>query len=414
MIPEPAPSVIAVARRFADQAGLAIEQAERRRAQEETRALQAVTEALAAAATPSDVGLAIVRQGVKALGARAATVYALREDGEGLELIASEGYPAETDERLGADPARACRRRSPTRSAAARSSSARRPRRSPRGTRGSTTSDESFVAAPLVAGGPRDRRHLHRLGRGAPVRRRPEPRSSASRARRPRRSTGPSCSSASGPRRAGCASSRPSPRRSRRPSPIEDVSRTCLEHAATGVGASAGLVVLPRPRRATPRSAGSSSSRRSGSTRPRRRDPGRGRGADRRVPAAAAGRRRPTTAGSRSRSRAARSRCSCRRSARSSDADREWLAHARQPGRAGARPRRPLRDRARDRRDDAAQRPAGAPAVGQRRHARGALPAGHGRRRRRRRLVRRDPARGRLASGSSSATSSARASRRRR
>ena len=60
-----------------------MEQAERRRAQEETRELQAVTEALAAAATPSDVGLAIVRQGVKALGARAATVYALREDGEG-------------------------------------------------------------------------------------------------------------------------------------------------------------------------------------------------------------------------------------------------------------------------------------------------------------------------------------------
>ena len=57
-IPEPAPSVIAVMRRFADQAGLAMEQAERRRAQEETRELQAVTEALAAAATPSDVGLA--------------------------------------------------------------------------------------------------------------------------------------------------------------------------------------------------------------------------------------------------------------------------------------------------------------------------------------------------------------------
>ena len=92
VIAEPAPSVLAVARRFADQAGLAIEQAERRRAQEQTRALQAVTEALAAAITPREVGEAIVRQGVAALGARAATVYALSEDGESVELIASEGY----------------------------------------------------------------------------------------------------------------------------------------------------------------------------------------------------------------------------------------------------------------------------------------------------------------------------------
>lgn len=92
VIAEPAPSVLAVARRFADQAGLAIEQAERRRAQEQTRALQAVTEALAAAVTPAEVGAAVVRQGVVALGARAATVYALSEDGESVELLASEGY----------------------------------------------------------------------------------------------------------------------------------------------------------------------------------------------------------------------------------------------------------------------------------------------------------------------------------
>jgi len=95
VITEPSPSVLAVARRFADQAGLAIEQAVRRRAQEQTRALQAVTEALAAAVTPADVGTAIVRQGVAALGARAATVYALSEDGESVELLASEGYAAE-------------------------------------------------------------------------------------------------------------------------------------------------------------------------------------------------------------------------------------------------------------------------------------------------------------------------------
>ena len=93
MIPEPAPSVVAVMRRFADQAGLAIEQAERRQAQEETRELQAVTEALAAAATPSDVGSAIVRQGVQALGARAGTVYALTEDGRVARARRERGVP---------------------------------------------------------------------------------------------------------------------------------------------------------------------------------------------------------------------------------------------------------------------------------------------------------------------------------
>ena len=67
-IPEPPPSLVALARRFADQAGLAIEQVERRRAQEQTRSLQAVTEALAAATTPAEVGAAIVREGVSALG----------------------------------------------------------------------------------------------------------------------------------------------------------------------------------------------------------------------------------------------------------------------------------------------------------------------------------------------------------
>ena len=81
IVPEPAPSVMAVMRRFADQAGLAIEQAARRRAQEETRALQAVTEALAAAATPHEVGAAVVREGMRALGAKAVAVYAVAEDG---------------------------------------------------------------------------------------------------------------------------------------------------------------------------------------------------------------------------------------------------------------------------------------------------------------------------------------------
>ncbi len=92
VIPEPSPSTMAVIRRFADQAGLAIEQADRRRAQELTRALQIVTEALAVAATPEEVGRAIVRQGAEALGADTATVYGIREDEDTLELVASRGY----------------------------------------------------------------------------------------------------------------------------------------------------------------------------------------------------------------------------------------------------------------------------------------------------------------------------------
>ena len=95
VISAPAPAVVAVVRRFADQAGLAIEQAQRRQAEEQTRALQTVTEAFAAAATPAEVGRAIVDLGVAAVGARAATVYALTADGEAVELIASQGYPAD-------------------------------------------------------------------------------------------------------------------------------------------------------------------------------------------------------------------------------------------------------------------------------------------------------------------------------
>ena len=129
VIPEPAPSMLAVARRFADQAGLAIEQAERRRAEDQTRSLQAVTQALAAAATPADVGLAVVRQGVAALGARAATVYALTDDGESVALVASEGYDDEVVASWGTIPS-SRPFPSPTRSVVARSSCARHPRKS--------------------------------------------------------------------------------------------------------------------------------------------------------------------------------------------------------------------------------------------------------------------------------------------
>ena len=81
MIAEPGPSQILLARRFADQAGLLLEQLERRaaegaaaRAAEETKRLLDVTSALAAAASLPDVAAAILGEGCRSLGARAGVV----------------------------------------------------------------------------------------------------------------------------------------------------------------------------------------------------------------------------------------------------------------------------------------------------------------------------------------------------
>ncbi len=244
VIPQPAPSVIAVARRFADQAGLALEQAARRRAQDETRALQAVSEALAAAATPEDVGLAIVRQGVRGLGARAAAVYAVTENGESLELIASEGQldgMISGSARIplaGANPlSDAVRGNAIVSCADPDEVQARYP------AYGGT--DTSFVAAPLVAGGRaigaiflaslerrgRDddpsyvidlaRQAAQALDRAQLFERE---RAAAGRLRKLQDVTASLSQAVT----------------------IEDVSSVCLEHAAAGVGAPEGLVVLRR------------------------------------------------------------------------------------------------------------------------------------------------------------------------
>ena len=330
-IPEPAPSVIAVMRRFADQAGLAMEQAERRRAQEETRELQAVTEALAAAATPSDVGLAIVRQGVKALGARAATVYALREDGGGLDLIASEGYPPETMSAWEQIPLEvqtpltdAIRSGEIIVCASPEEIAARYP--------WFDDSDQSFVAAPLVAAG----RVIGGIFIGSGE---------------ARQYGGNLSLIVSLARQAGQALDRAQLFERERASvgrlrklqavtaalsqavTVEDVSRTCLEHATTGRRRPRGPRRPPRSRR---RRRARPCLRRLGDRArgPGRRDPGRGRAGRSRRAFAAAGRPRSTTAGSRSRSPAVRSRCSCPRAAHLGCGSRV-AAHPRQPGRAG-------------------------------------------------------------------------------
>ena len=256
VIPEPAPSVIAVMRRFADQAGLAIEQAARRQAQDETRALQAVTEALAAAATPSDVGSAIVRQGVRALGARAATVYAVDEDGEELELVASEGYPREMMsawERIPLDAATpladAIRSGEIVACASVDEIAARYPwfERRRRVVRG-RSADRSR---------PGDRRHLHRLAEARHYGDAPSlvvglarqaaqaldraqlferERASAGRLRKLQAVTAALSQAVT----------------------LEDVSRACLEHATTGIVRRQGLVVLRAPG-ATPDASASTS-----------------------------------------------------------------------------------------------------------------------------------------------------------
>ena len=100
---EPDPSLMLLARRFSDHAGLALEQLERREAEDEaqrraleTRRLLDSTAALAAAATPSEVTNAILTEGLRSLGAASGVVVTVTADGDALEIIDSHGYRPET------------------------------------------------------------------------------------------------------------------------------------------------------------------------------------------------------------------------------------------------------------------------------------------------------------------------------
>ena len=95
--PTDRPETLVLARRLADHAGLALEHAERRRAQEaasrsasETRRLLDITEALGAATTPELVGAAALEEAQTTLGASAGAF--LRLSGDDLVLLASSGY----------------------------------------------------------------------------------------------------------------------------------------------------------------------------------------------------------------------------------------------------------------------------------------------------------------------------------
>jgi serine phosphatase RsbU (regulator of sigma subunit)/anti-sigma regulatory factor (Ser/Thr protein kinase) len=99
VLPEPDPSTFALARRFADQAGLALEQVERRRAQEEaagradeTRRLQEITAALSVAATATDVSNTCLEHALAAVGAEAGFIVLSRPEGVTVDVVTSTGY----------------------------------------------------------------------------------------------------------------------------------------------------------------------------------------------------------------------------------------------------------------------------------------------------------------------------------
>ena len=102
VVSEPDSSTIALLGRFADQAGFALEQVERRRAEaeaatraDETRRLQAITAALSQAATAADVSSTCVEHAVSAVGADAGFVVLSRPDDRAVELVANRGYSDE-------------------------------------------------------------------------------------------------------------------------------------------------------------------------------------------------------------------------------------------------------------------------------------------------------------------------------
>jgi serine phosphatase RsbU (regulator of sigma subunit)/anti-sigma regulatory factor (Ser/Thr protein kinase) len=99
VISEPDTATVAIVRRFADQAGLALEQLERRRAQaaaaeraESTRRLQDVTAALSRATTIVDVSNTCLEHALDSVGARAGFIVLNDPEGTTVEIVASSGY----------------------------------------------------------------------------------------------------------------------------------------------------------------------------------------------------------------------------------------------------------------------------------------------------------------------------------
>jgi len=99
VVSEPDQSTMVLARRLADQAGLALEQLERRAAQdeatrraEETRRLQEVTAALSLASSATDVSDTCLEHAIEAVGAEAGYVILQRPGGIAIEMVSNRGY----------------------------------------------------------------------------------------------------------------------------------------------------------------------------------------------------------------------------------------------------------------------------------------------------------------------------------
>jgi serine phosphatase RsbU (regulator of sigma subunit)/anti-sigma regulatory factor (Ser/Thr protein kinase) len=100
----PDPSTLVLVRRFADQAGLALEQVERRRAEAEAarraaeaRRLHEMTAALAHAATPDEVGSVCLEHTLAAVGAEGGFVVRAPAEGMALRVVAQHGELPSTD-----------------------------------------------------------------------------------------------------------------------------------------------------------------------------------------------------------------------------------------------------------------------------------------------------------------------------
>ncbi len=99
VVDAPDPATIAIVRRFADQAGLAFEQLERRLADEraaaradETLRLQEITAELSQAASRRDVGDTCLRHALRHVGAEAGFVLLTGSGGTSVQMISNEGY----------------------------------------------------------------------------------------------------------------------------------------------------------------------------------------------------------------------------------------------------------------------------------------------------------------------------------
>jgi serine phosphatase RsbU (regulator of sigma subunit)/anti-sigma regulatory factor (Ser/Thr protein kinase) len=99
VVTDPDPSTLALVRRFTDQAGLALEQVERRLAEEEarrraeeTRRLQEITAALAVASSVADVSTTCLEHALESVGADAGFVVLTHPEKVVVDVIAGKGY----------------------------------------------------------------------------------------------------------------------------------------------------------------------------------------------------------------------------------------------------------------------------------------------------------------------------------